>query len=106
MYLRQALSTTPTAYTATLPSYTYEGGKIFFMGVEIVPVSGLTPNTMVAASKDNLVFATDLLADTAAIKAQVGLNLTDNNIWYVKGQYRAVAGYIFSDELVIYAAAE
>lgn len=102
-YLKQALSTTPTNYQVTLPSFTVEGGKVFYMGVEIA-IAGLPASTMVAASKDNLYFATDLLSDTQEIRTQMGNNLTDEAIWYAKGAYRADAGYIFADEVVIYSA--
>lgn len=101
-YLRQALSTVPTNYQVILPSFAIEGGKIFYMGVEIVVV-GLPANTMIAASKDNLVFVTDLLSDTQEIRAQFGNDLKDEAMLYIKGAYRANAGYIFGDELVIYS---
>lgn len=101
-YLKQALSTTPTNYLVTLPSFTVEGGKIYYMGVEIALV-GLPSNTMIAASKDNLYFATDLLSDTQEIRAQMGNDLYDEAKWYAKGAYRADAGYIFGDEVVIYS---
>ena len=100
-YLRHALSTTPTQYLVQLPSFTLEGGKIYYMGVEIETV-GLPANTMVAASKDNLVFLTDLLSDTTEIRAQFGNDLYDENKWYAKGAYRANAGVIFEDEAVLY----
>ena len=101
-YLRQALSTVPTNYQVILPSFAVEGGKIFYMGVEIVVV-GLPANTMVAASKDNLVFVTDLLSDTQEIRAQFGNDLKDEAMLYIKGAYRANAGFIFDDEVVIYS---
>lgn len=102
-YLKQALSTTPTNYQVTLPSFTIEGGKIFYMGVEIALV-GLPKSTMVAASKDNLYFATDLLSDTQEIRTQMGAELFNESKWFAKGAYRADAGYIFGDEIVIYSA--
>lgn len=101
-YLRQALSTVPTNYQVILPSFAVEGGKIFYQGVEIVVV-GLPANTMVAASKDNLVFVTDLLSDTQEIRAQFGNDLKDESMLYIKGAYRANAGFIFDDEVVIYS---
>lgn len=101
-YLKQALSTTPTNYQVTLPSFTVEGGKIFYLGIEIVLV-GLPKNTMIAASKDNLYFATDLLSDTTEIRAQMGNDLKDEAMWYAKGAYRADAGMIFEDEVVVYS---
>lgn len=101
-YLRQALSTVPTNYQVILPSFAIEGGRIFYMGVEVVVV-GLPANTMVAASKDNLVFITDLLSDTQEIRAQFGNDLKDEAMLYIKGAYRANAGFIFDDEVVIYS---
>jgi len=102
-YLKQALSTTPTNYLVTLPSFTVEGGKIYYMGVEIALV-GLPKSTMIAASKDNLYFATDLLSDTQEIRTQMGAELFNEAKWFAKGSYRADAGYIFSDEVVVYSA--
>lgn len=101
-YLKQALSTQQTAYQVILPSFAIEGGKIYYMGVEIVSV-GLPAGYMVAASKDNLVFVTDLLSDTTEIRAQMGNDLKDENIWRAKGAYRAAVGMIFDDEVVVYA---
>lgn len=101
-YLKQALSTTPTNYQVTLPSFTYENGKVRYMGVEIVLV-GLPANTMIAASKDNLYFATDLLSDTTEIRAQMGNDLYNEAKWFAKGAYRADAGMIFDDEVVVYS---
>lgn len=101
-YLRQALSTVATSNQVILPSYAIDGGKIYYLGVEIVVV-GLPANTMIAASKDNLVFVTDLLSDTQEIRAQFGNDLKDESTLYIKGAYRANAGMIFDDELVIYS---
>lgn len=101
-YLKQALSTTPTNYQVTLPSFTYVNGKVYYMGVEIA-LAGLPANTMVAASRDNLVFLTDLLSDTQQIRAQFGNDLYDEAKLYIKGAYRANAGFIFADEVVIYS---
>lgn len=100
-YLMHALSTTPTEYLVTLPAFTKEGNKIFYLGIELVTV-GLPANTMVAASKDNLVFLTDLLSDTVEIDAEMGKNAYDRNTWYVVGNYRANSDVIFEDECVLY----
>lgn len=101
-YLRQALSTVPTNYQVILPSFAIEGGKIYYMGVEIV-VAGLPANTMFAASKDNIVFVTDLLSDTQEIRGQFGNDLKDEAMFYIKGAYRAAVGMVFEDEVVIYS---
>lgn len=100
--LRTALGTTPTDVQVLLPNWTIENGKFFYLGIEIALV-GLPQNTMVAGSYDNLVFLTDLLSDTQSIRAQVGNDFEDENIWKVKGKYRANADYIFGDEIVIYS---
>lgn len=101
-YLKQALSTVPTNYQVVLPSFAIDGGRVYYMGVEIV-IAGVPDNMMVAASRDNLVFITDLLSDCSEIRAQMGNNLYDEAKWYAKGAYRANAGFIFDDEVVIYA---
>lgn len=100
-YLMHALSTVPTQYLVQVPAFTKEGNKIFYMGVELVTV-GLPANTMIAASKDNLVFLTDLLSDTVEIDAEMGKNAYDRNTWYVVANYRANSDVIFEDECVLY----
>lgn len=100
-YLKQALSTTPTNYQVTLPSWAIESGKVYYMGVEIVAV-GLPANTMIAASKDNMVVLTDLLADTQSIRVQHGNDLKDESMVYYKGAYRLGVDFIFEDEVVVY----
>lgn len=101
-YLKQALSTVASDHQVLLPSFAIENGKIFYMGVEIV-TAGVPANTMVAGSRDNLVFVTDLLSDTQEVKLAHGNDLKDENMVYIKGAYRASGDYIFSDEVVIYA---
>lgn len=101
-YLRQALSQEATHYQVLAPKFAIDGNSIFYMGVEICLV-GLPKDTMIAASKDNLVFLTDLLSDTTEIRTQMGNDLTNENVWYAKGAYRANAGVIFEDEAVVYS---
>jgi hypothetical protein len=101
-YLRTALGTVPTATNVLLPNWSKFEDKIYFNDVEVV-YAGVPQNVIVAGSYDNLVFLTDLLSDTTLVKAALGTQLTDENVWYVKGKYRAAADYIFSDEVVIYS---
>ena len=101
-YLKQDLTTVPTYSQVVHPSFAIDGGKVYYMGVEVV-IAGVPDDVMVAASRDNLVFITDLLSDTSEIRAQMGNNLYDEAKWYAKGAYRANAGYIFGDEIVIYS---
>lgn len=102
-FLLQALGTVSGEYQVVMPNFAVKGDKIYYMNVEIALIPTFPANTMVAGSRDNLVFATDLLSD-AEVKAQTGTTLKDENILYIKGKYRAKGSYIFSDELVIYVA--
>lgn len=102
-YALQALSTTPTNYQVTLPSWTYEGGVIRYMGVEVALVNYMPANTMFAASRDNMIFFTDLLSDTQEIRIKQGNDLKDESMVYIKGAYRAEAGFVFEDEVVLYS---
>lgn len=102
-YALQALSTTPTNYQVTLPSWTYDGGVIRYMGVEVALVNYMPANTMFAASRDNMIFFTDLLSDTQEIRIKQGNDLKDESMVYIKGAYRAEAGFVFEDEVVLYS---
>lgn len=101
--LRQALGVEKGEYQVVLPNFTYENGVIRYMDIEIAVMPFLPANTMLAYSVDNVVFLTDLLADTASVAAEQGKTLKDENMFYIKGQYRANADYIFGDEIVVYA---
>ena len=101
--LRQALGVEKGEYQVVLPNFTYENGVIRYMDIEIAVMPYLPANTMLAYSVDNVVFLTDLLADTASVAAEQGKTLKDENMFYIKGHYRANADYIFSDEVVVYS---
>lgn len=102
-YALQALSGVAGQYQVVLPSWTYEGGVIRYMGVEIALVSYMPANTMFAASRDNIVFFTDLLSDTKEIRVAHGNDLKDESMVYIKGAYRAEAAFVFEDEVVLYS---
>ena len=102
-YALQALSTTPTSYQVTLPSWTYEGGVIRYMGVEVALVNYMPGNTMMAFSRDNAIFFTDLLSDTQEIRIKQGNDLKDESMVYIKGAYRAEAAFVYEDEVVLYS---
>ena len=99
----QALSGVAGQYQVVLPSWTYEGGVIRYMGVEIALVNYMPANTMFAASRDNMVFFTDLLSDTKEIRVAHGNDLKDESMVYIKGNYRAEAAFVFEDEVVLYS---
>ena len=102
-YALQALSGVAGQYQVVLPSWTYEGGVIRYMGVEIALVSYMPANTMFAASRDNIIFFTDLLSDTKEIRVAHGNDLKDESMVYIKGNYRAEAAFVFEDEVVLYS---
>lgn len=102
-YALQALSTTPTSYQVTLPSWTFENGVIRYMGVEVALVNYMPANTMMAFSRDNGIFFTDLLSDTKEIRVAHGNDLKDESMVYIKGAYRAEAAFVFEDEVVLYS---
>lgn len=102
-YALQALSGVAGEYQVVLPSWTYEGGVLRYMGVEVALVSYMPANTMFAASRDNMIFFTDLLSDTKEIRVAHGNDLKDESMIYIKGNYRAEAAFVFEDEVVLYS---
>ena len=60
-------------------------------------------NTMFAASRDNMIFFTDLLSDTKEIRVAHGNDLKDESMIYIKGAYRAEASFVYEDEVVLYS---
>lgn len=102
-YAMQALSGVAGQYQVVLPSWTFENGVIRYMGVEICLVNYMPANTMFAASRDNMIFFTDLLSDTKEIRVAHGNDLKDESMVYIKGAYRAEAAFVFEDEVVLYS---
>lgn len=102
-YALQALSGVAGEYQVVLPSWTYEGGVIRYMGVEVALVNYMPANTMFAASRDNMIFFTDLLSDTKEIRVAHGNDLKDESMVYIKGNYRAEAAFVYEDEVVLYS---
>ena len=103
-YALQALSGVAGEYQVVLPSWTYDSnnGIIRYLGTEIALVNYLPNNTMFAASRDNMIFFTDLLSDTKEIRVAHGNDLKDESMVYIKGAYRAEAAFVFEDEVVLY----
>lgn len=100
-YMQQALA--GVSSTVIYPSWTTNGGTFRYMNVEVALIPFMPENTMMAFSRDNAAFVTDLLSDTTSIDAERGQSLKDNNTYYIKGKYRAGADFIFDDEVVLYA---
>lgn len=102
-YALQALSGVAGEYQVVLPSWAYSDGKLTYMGVEVALVNYMPANTMFAASRDNMIFFTDLLSDTKEIRVAHGNDLKDESMVYIKGAYRAEAAFVFEDEVVLYS---
>lgn len=102
-YALQALSGVAGEYQVVLPSWTYEGGVLRYMGVEVALASYMPANTMFAASRDNMIFFTDLLSDTKEIRVAHGNDLKDESMVYIKGAYRAESAFVYEDEVVLYS---
>lgn len=102
-YALQALSGVAGQYQVVLPSWAYADGKITYMGIEVCLVNYMPNNTMFAASRDNMIFFTDLLSDTKEIRVAHGNDLKDESMVYIKGAYRAEAAFVFEDEVVLYS---
>lgn len=100
-YLIQALSTTPTNVNVTLPSWTVNDGQVAYLGIKVNMAQGIGANKMFAGSKANMKIVTNLLSE-AELTAEKGKSLKENNILFVKAQFKLAADYINSDEVVIY----
>lgn len=101
-FVRQALSTTPTDFNVTSPSWTLDNGVVAYMGIEVVVAQGMADDKMLAAAKQNLILATDLMSE-ANLEGEQGKNLKDKGIFYIRANYRLVADYIFGNEVVLYS---
>lgn len=86
------------------PNYTVEGEVIRYMGVEIVPVKGLSDNEMVAADAKNFILGTDLVSDLEEIRLGQMAAPMDNKI-FIDGRLRLGFAIAFEDEVVYYKKA-
>lgn len=101
--LRKAAGTAPTDNNVLQPRLSAKDGKYFFDEVEIVPVASLAADTMVAASKANIVFLTNLLEETTQLDIERGKSIPDRNKLYGYMDFRGAFDYVFGDEIVLYA---
>ncbi len=85
------------------PNFTVEGDVVRYMGVEIVPVKGLTDNTMIAADARNFLVGTDLINDLEEIRIGQKAAPEDNKI-FIDGRLRLGFAIPFEDEVVFYSS--
>ena len=77
--------------------------KIYYLGVEIVPVKGLDNTTIIGYDNRNAYFLTDLMSDTEMIRLGVMPAPKDNTV-FIDGRMRLGFVILFDDEVVLYSA--
>lgn len=89
-------------------SWSVTGGpdepRIYYRGIEFVPVVGLDNTTLIAYENANAMILTDLESDLEDIRMGSFPAPNDDKIW-VKGRMRLGFGIPFEEEMVIYSAA-
>ena len=83
------------------PNYTVDGDVLRYMGVEIVPVKGLSDKEMVAADAKNFILGTDLVSDLEEIRLGQFAAPMDSKI-FIDGRLRLGFAIPFEDEVVYY----
>lgn len=91
------------------PMWTLEDGdkrnpKIYYNGMEIVPVKGIDNNTMIAITANNAFLLTDLMSDLENIELGQFPKPNENKI-FIKGRLRLGFVIPFEDEAVILSTA-
>jgi len=81
----------------------YNGGALSFDGVKIVVANGLPNNTMVAAEKSNLFFATGLLNDQNSVQVIDMQDIDGSQNVRIVMRYTAAVQYLFGSEIVLYS---
>lgn len=85
----------------TLDDADKKNPKIYYNGVELVPVKGIGNNTIIAYDATNAFLLTDLLSDTEDIELGQFAKPNDNKV-FIKGRMRLGFVVPFEDEAVIY----
>ncbi len=84
------------------PNFTVEADTVRYMGVELVPVKGLSDNDIVAADARNLLVGTDLVRDLEEIRLGQFPAPHDSKI-FIDGRLRLGFAIPFEDEVVFYS---
>lgn len=74
--------------------------KIFYLGMEIVPVKGINSDCLIAYERGNFVFLTDLMSDLEDIELGNFPKPNEDKI-FIKGRLRLGFMVMFEDEAVI-----
>lgn len=76
--------------------------RIYYLGVEVVPVKGIGSNTIIFLDSVNAILLTDLLSDLDEIEMGAFPKPNDNKVW-IKGRLRLGFAIPFEDEAVIFS---
>lgn len=76
--------------------------RMYYLGVEFVPVKGIGKNTLICIDGTNAFLLTDLLSDLDEIEMGQFAKPNDNKIW-IKGRLRLGFVIPFEDEAVIWS---
>lgn len=90
------------------PQWTLDEGdkknpKMYYLGMEFVPVKGIDNNTLIGITANNAILLTDLMSDLDGIELGQFPKPMDNKVW-VKGRLRLGFVIPFEDEAVIWSA--
>lgn len=101
--LRQALATRDNQVVAQNFSMDAEtdprNPKLYYLGVEIVPVKGLKNSEVILYDRSNFLFLTDLMSDLESIR--LGQKAApEDNVVFIDGRLRLGAAVLFEDEVV------
>ena len=99
--VKLALATPYNSNVVVNPNFTVEGDVIQFMGIELVPVKGLSNSQMIAIDVRNSLLGTDLLSDIENIRLGQFPAPHDSKI-FIDGRLRLGFVIPFEDEAVIY----
>lgn len=103
--LRKALSTMNSQVLAaswTIDDTDKKNPKIYYLGVEFVPVKGIGENTLIGIDSTNAFLLTDLLSDLEDIKMGNFPEPNEDKI-FIKGRLRLGFAIPFEDEVVIWS---
>lgn len=99
--VKLALATPYNGNVVISPNFTVEGDIVKFMGIELVPVKGLTNSQMIAIDVKNSLLGTDLLSDIENVRLGQFPAPNDSKI-FIDGRLRLGFVIPFEDEAVMY----
>lgn len=107
--LRRALANDPNETQILGPEFTLDktdphNPRMYYLGVEIVPVKGLDNSTIIAYDRKNVLMLTDLLGDREYVELGNFPKPMDNKV-FIRGRLRLGIAVLFESEVVLRYAA-